>query len=332
MSLEFYDGFDHYNNATNYQRKWDTATTGTAVVTGRFGGQAGWLSSATAVKTLTAVQTRVCGFAFYFNAGSLSATNTCQFMDAGTTQVNLIVTSAGALQVTRNGTQLGITAGGVIVGLTWYYIEMKVKIDPTTGTYEVRVNGVNVLSGTGANTRATANSTTNQLQMGPFASAGIYIDDLYVCNTSGSVNNDFLGECRILTSLPTGDGASTNWTPSTGANHWANVDDNPPNDDTDYNSDSTVGDIDLYTFPSVSPTGAIGAVQVTICARKDDAGVRQLSEVCRSGGTNFVGANTFTMASTYSMYREIMETDPNTSAAWTNTGVNNAQFGVKVIA
>jgi hypothetical protein len=60
-------------------------------------------------------------------------------------------------------------------------------------------------------------------------------------------------------------------------------------------------------------------------------GTRQIAEVCRSGGTNYVGT-TQTLGSSYLMYRQIHETDPATSAAWTQTGLNSAEFGVKVVA
>jgi hypothetical protein len=334
MSIEHVDSFDHYNNLTNFRRKYDVSSTTSGVTSGRFGGSAASCQNSFFALTLTAQQTRVVGFAFLFNNPTISAgTTLCQFTDSGTNQVDVRLTATGQLQVTRNGTQLGISSANVIVGFTWYYIEFKSKIDPTVGTYEVRVNGVTVVSGTGANTRNTANSSANGVTMGFFANTqGQFVDDLYILNTLGSVNNDFLGECRILLKAPTGDGASTQWAPSTGVNHWANVDDNPPNDDTDYNSDANVGDIDLYTYPAVAPTGLIAGVQTVMCVRKDDAGTRQLSEVCRSGGTNFVGSGVFTMLSTYLMFREIRETDPATGIAWTQSGVNNAQFGAKVIA
>lgn len=331
MSLEFMDGFDHYSNSTSMARKWDTGSSSFAFPAGRFGGLASNQDNSSATKTLTSVATRVVGFAL-FPFTSLAAATILSFLDSGTVQVDLRLAATGTLQVTRNGTVLATSSAGVVSAGVWQYIEFKAKIDPTTGTYEVRVGGVTVLSGSGANTRNTANSTTNQFKIATPSLTQLYFDDLYALNISGLVNSDFLGECRILTSFATGDGASSQWTPSTGTNHFAVIDETTPNDDTDYNSDANVGDIDLYTFPSVSPTGAIGAVQTTMCARKDDAGTRQLSEVCRSGGTNFVGGLTFTMLSTYLMYMQIRETDPNTSSAWTNSGVNNAQFGAKVIA
>lgn len=328
MALEKYDGFDHYNTAAQLARKWDTGSAGSTFPAGRFGGNCLRTNGTNvATATLTAQQTRVIGWAWQTDA--LGAGTVLTFLDAGSAQLEVRITAGGLFTVTKNGSVLGTSSATYVIN-TWYYMEFKCKIDPSTGTYELRQNGVSIISGSGANTRNTANSTVNQVKLIAGVANQEY-DDVYILNTSGSVNNDFLGECRILMNLPTGDGNSSQWTPSTGVNHWANVDEATPNDDTDYNSDATVGHIDLFTFASISPTGTIAAVQTTLTARKDDAGARQIAEQCRSSSTNYTGA-TQTMNSTYGMTSEIRETDPATGIAWTTTGVNNAQFGVKVIA
>lgn len=331
MALEFMDGFDHYNSGTNYARKWDTTSTGMGPVAGRFGGTAANTQNnpATLIQgQLASVATRVVGFAFQIFP-SIATNPWLQLTDAGTTQLDLRLTATAQIQVTRNGTVLGTSTLTLTTGI-WYYLEFKATIDPTAGSYEVRVNGANWVSGTGANTRNTTNSSMNGIKF-PNAGFPTIIDDLYILNTSGSANNNFLGECRILTNLPTGDGASTTWTTSTGTSHFALVDEANPNDDTDYNYSNTSGQIDLYTYASIANTGTIAAVQTVLTARKDDIGTRQIAEQCRSGGTTYTGPTTQTLGSAYLMYREIRETDPATGAAWTTTGVNAAQFGVKVV-
>ena len=329
MALEFMDGFDHYNNTTNLARKWDAGSVASSFPAGRFGGNGLTMQNngTGANITLTAQQTRTIGFALFVNTLPSASIVVAAFLDAGTFQMELRLNSTGTLSATRNGTVLS-TSSSTLSLSTWYYVEFQTKIDPSTGTYDVHVNGASVTSGSG-NTRNTANSTANQVRVTSTALPGsITFDDLYIRN-----DNTFLGECRIFTSLPTGDDASFKaWTPSTGTSHFANVDDNPPNDDTDFNSSATAGQIDLFTFPSISPTGSIAAVQTVLTARKDDVGTRQICEECRSGSTNYDGANTFTMTSSYLMYREIRETDPATSAAWTLSAVNAAEFGVKCVA
>ena len=333
MSIEMIDGWDHYTS--NYNRKWDTLP-GVSTGTGRYGtGLYAAPDSGGFRKLLSGnLTTIVTGFAFARNGlgnfalvclhdgGTLGAT--------GTNQVDVRVTSTGAVTVTRNGTVLA-TSANFINSQIWYYLEFKVTIG-SSAAYEVRINGTTIISGTG-NTQNTANAFANQISLNLVSGdsgRNTWFDDFYVLNTSGTANNDFLGECRIFTSYPTGAGATTQWTPSAGSN-FGNVDETNPNDDTDYNSSSTVGQIDLYTTGALSFTGSIACVQHTICARKDDVGTRQIAEQCRSGTTTFTGA-TQTMTATYFMYREVRETDPNTLAAWTLANLNSSQFGVKVIA
>lgn len=341
MSLEFVDSFDHYNNLTNLQRKWDATSATSGFTTGRFGGNAIQIFNAFGpIKTLTSQVTRSMGFAW--NCQGLPAVNTviAQMLDSGTVQVDLRITTTGGVQVTRAGTVLGTSSVSTpFVANTWYYIEWQATIDPAAGAYTVVVtfggNRTTWLSGAGVNTRNTANSSSNQVQL---ASASNTItsnfDDVYVLNSLGTVNNAMLGECRVLMSLPNADSAvNLQWTPNPGTTHYTNVNESSPNDDTNYNSSLTPGQLDTYKYPSISPTGAIAGVQVTLCERKDDAGARTTAVEYRSGsGTNYAGATNFSPGSNYSMDRQIYETDPATSAAWLPANVNAGEFGINCIA
>jgi len=337
VSLEFMDGFDHYNNSTNLQRKWNAGSVGiTGTQTGRFGvGRAIQMWSVNGVNwiTLSSVATRVMGFAFQMS-GTYTNWYFAQFRDSGTVQCGLQIDSSGHIMVMTGGSVNGsttlATSTNTLAANTWYYIEFKVTIG-SSGSYQVNVGGVNWVSGTG-NTQITANATTNEVAFYQNSSVQLAYDDLYILNTSGSVNNNFLGDSRIYTSLPSGDDASfKQWTPSAGTNHYANVSDNPPDDDTSYNSSGTVGQIDLFTYPSISPAGVIAGVQTVLTAKIDAAGTRTACEECRSSGTNYDGSNSFTLTTSYQMYRQIRETNPATSAAWTSSGVNAAEFGAKVL-
>jgi hypothetical protein len=155
-------------------------------------------------------------------------------------------------------------------------------------------------------------------------------DDFYICDTSGSFNNDFLGDARIKAVFPDGAGNYTEWTPSAGSNYQA-VDENPPDDDTTYVSSSTPNQRDTYTFgASGLPSSTVKAVVVNMQARKDDGGTREIAGMARSSSTDGVAA-TQTLASSYANYQGIFETDPNTSAAWGLSAVDGAEFGHKLI-
>lgn len=107
----------------------------------------------------------------------------------------------------------------------------------------------------------------------------------------------------------------------------------PPSDITgplQYIKDSTTGHKTDYAHQAITLTGAIAAVVHITFARKDDAGVRQIQQLCESGGTEELGA-TISLGSSLLYYSDILETDPNTGAAFTTTNFNNATFGVKQI-
>lgn len=350
MSLEFMDGFDHYSGSTNTPRKWDTTSRSAFGAwpdraTGRFGGSSAAfgvgfnLSSLPLTQgQLSAVATRTVGFALYPDTGP-NPWNTpgqliFQFMDGTNEQVSLRTDGSGLnIQISRNGTTLA-TSTPALIPNSWCYVEFQVTIGSSSGAYTLKVWGGaspgTWLTATGVNTQATANATTNGVCWINSNNSPYRLDDVYILNSSGTTNNTFIGESKISTFLPNGDGASSQWTPSTGTTHYTLVDESDPNDDTDYNASLTSGQIDLYTYPPATITGAVIGVQVVMTARKDDVGARQIAEQCRSGGTNYSGA-TKTLASTYSMYREIREVDPATSVAWTQTGLNAAQFGAKII-
>jgi hypothetical protein len=61
-------------------------------------------------------------------------------------------------------------------------------------------------------------------------------------------------------------------------------------------------------------------------SRKDDAPTREVRSKVRSGAATGDGA-THAMAASYQYFRDIHETDLDTTAAWTSGGVNGMQVG-----
>ncbi len=351
MTIVCIDGFDLYNGVlanTGLLSKWtDNGGSASSIVAGRFGGQALQLNANTSntsnnVRTLPASYASLsAGFAFRilsFAGNSDSFAHMIMFADSGTTQCSLRLLADGRLNVSRmtNPTSiaasLGTTASPIIVANTWHYVEVEVTISDTVGVFKVYVDGVQVLNLTGLDTKTSANATANQIQ---FYTAGAVhgstlndwnYDDLYVTDTATK-----LGECKVETCRPTADvSGATDFTPSTGSSHFALVDETTCNGDTDYNSGSTVGHKDRFTHAGLSTTPAtIHAVQVTAFAQKTDATSRSIALQVKSGATTSDGAN-FALAVGYGKFDRIMETDPNTAAAWAVSPVNALEFGAKV--
>ncbi len=343
MAVDYFDGFDEYST-TQISRYWTgmsssaemcaggafdsnflTTTSGGRNSSGSIKGNG---SNRSANKTLLAQATRAMGVAAKF--ASFSATNGIMaFGDAATSQVTLTANTDGTLSVKRgtaSGTVLGTTTLSLTSGV-WYYIEFKATINNTTGSFTVNVNGAQWLTASSQNTRSTANNSANQIAIGNTGTPVVEFDDFY----SEDAGN-FLGDCRVETKLPTGNGTSSQFTPSAGTN-WQNVDENPATDDTDYNSDGTAGHIDGYTYPALTTTaGNIKAVMTVPILRNDAAGSVTAASLYRSGGTNYFGTTNTVGSTTYTSYIDIQATDPNTSAAWTVANVNACEFGIKRVA
>ena len=344
MTLKFMDSFDHYATA-QISQKW-TAVTGATI-----GASAGRRSTGGAqfsgaaqsmTKSIAATATFYIGFALYITSSSTGG-YLIYLGDSGSDQCGLFLGSDGTLSFRRGTTNLTTSSNALSTG-AWNYIEFLVTINNTTGVYEVRVNGSAtgwIANTTGANTRSTANNSANTILMNarPAAPSGgfagsIVIDDFYYCDSAGSVNNSFLGDVRIDCYMPDGNGNSSQLvgSDSNSTDNYLLVDESAPNGDTDYVQSSTVNNKDTYTFADMSHTPtSIFATQLNMSAKKDDSGTRSICAVCRSGGTDYDG-DTQALGTSYVDYRQIREVDPATSAAWTRTNLNSAEFGVKVAA
>jgi hypothetical protein len=114
-----------------------------------------------------------------------------------------------------------------------------------------------------------------------------------------------------------------------GAQNWMAASDNPPDDNSSYVTDSTVGHLERYTYPSISGS-AVKAVLVNMRAGKDDAGTRTIRAAGKSGSTTFDSGTDLALPfNSYQDFQGVFERDPNTGVAWTASGVNAAEFGIK---
>lgn len=341
MTLRFMDGFDHYTTLTEKWTSTNVAGTGTVAISAGNGRRSSASLRLTlsnqnqyVQKVIDAQATWTVGF-WYKVSSFASAPIILSFMDDTVEHMRLAASTSGLLVASRAGTTLGTSSSGLTLNVG-AYIEYKVTISDAAGAYEVRVNGASVLSGSSADTRNGGNASANILRLGNAANQTFTADydDLYLCDGQGSVNNTFLGDTKIEVKYPNATGTTNDWTASTGtaANGYQLLDETAPNGDTDYLSSSTVNQLFTYGVENLSnATGTIHGVQTCLYARKDDAGTRTVAPVCRSGTTDYVGSNV-NLGDTYAYLLSIRETDPDTAAAWTVSGFNSAEQGVKLIA
>lgn len=338
MALLFVDGFDHCtNDHAAWITKWATSETGAgapqtaAARTGVAGLSMGAYDAAFISKVLPASGGFAVGIALRSSDGWILGQDLLQIREGTTVHLALRITTA-KLQVRRgDGTVLGTGTTTLASGSTWYYVEFKGVIHDTTGSFTVKLDSATELTGSGVDTRnGGATGQWDRIRLGADSNANQY-DDLYVCDLSGSVNNDLLGPVKIETLMAqAGNGANTGLTPSTGTDHGALVDENPPNT-TDYNGSPTVGAKDTYTLPSLVLTGSILGIQTNLYLAKSDAGARSVCAVARVGSTDYDGA-TIAPGTSYGYASEVRQVSPATSVAWTSTEIDGLEVGLKVTA
>jgi hypothetical protein len=219
MALLFLDGFDKYGAAnTNGTAlaalltagEWTSQPNGTVnLVAGlSSAGYALFVStggpSPILSKTLGINSSRmIAGFRF---SSPLTNTSGLVFYDGATAQASVTVNNTGTISV-RNGVLTGTALGtstATVTANSVHHIECDITFS-NTGSYQVWLDGVSILSGSG-DTTGTANSYANAVAWA--SSASSTLDDLYVFDTTGSTNNAvLLTSPRIETQFPSGDSA-----------------------------------------------------------------------------------------------------------------------------
>lgn len=336
MTLLFTEGFGSSNDLNDLLIKWDSASDigNAGFATGRIPGLGhSFAFNGTSLKTrsLTSHATYIVGFGFYNVNLPADPVTILNFNDSTTTNVNIRFNPTTRFWEARRGsTSLG-TGTTPCLEDTWYYIEVKVTVNSSTGVVTLKVNAASDIALTSQNTQVGGAAQTNVVEFASTNKNGKYrLDDIYVLNTAGSLNNDFLGDVKVETVKITGAGNSTQWTPTANYDNYDAVAGPSSNE---IIATSTADNIDLYTYNDIAKISSIKAVVVNMVARNSDSTSHVMTDVVRRSSTNYAGSNQTVNTSGYKNYQFIRETDPSTAAAWANAAaVNAGEFGVKLIS
>ncbi len=341
MSIVFIDGFENYGpNGTSgqtledrMQQHWDNANvtsqaSDTTIQDGRagmgkslfWGTQNHWFT-----KFVPPSQTYFIGFNYFVPSKLTEGGQIIETFASGLYQFRLAAWNDGTLKVYRYTTVVGSTLPNVLRPNTWNHIELRLFC-ANVGSYEIRVNDINVLSDPSVDLQNGAYNLIDTIQF-PAGYGGGQIGDIYLATGAGG--QDFMGALKAETIRPDADTAQVDWTPSTGSDHYALVDEVYP-DDSDYVSSSTPGDKDLYDFGNLTAIqSGVKAVQISTLAMVSQATPKDLIPVVKSNTTEQDGATHRVSGLTSKQYFDIWEQDPDTAVDWTTTGVNAIQAGVK---
>lgn len=324
MALQFIEGFDDgLMIPKGWQGTW-TPTTYPDIVAGRFGGKA--------------MKTAYIKGGVYYLAQPLSGAVIVGFavqpsMSAYTVQIaafdkaGLYIQAGGALALYRNDTNVQIAVSAKTIwptGGIWRYLEL--KYDTTTGACEVRVDGVTAVSGTVPTTSAIGSI---KFPNTPNSKGEFLIDDLYIADSTSTINNDFLGDVRVSLLLPSADGTYQDMVPSSGTSHYSLVNDATP-DTTSYVSTPNVGARDTYQFPDLSNnTAGVFGLRVTSYSQKDGTGSAGIRNVARISGADYQGVTVSSLSVSWTANSELWESNPATGQLWSVSDVDDAEFGIE---
>jgi hypothetical protein len=350
MALLHFEGFEAYSTSAQMGQQSNTAGGGAInTSTVRTGARSYSVTADTMFRRLfTASGTTIIVGVGVYRQINTNANMFIRLWSSSTSRTALYLTtdSVGQLQVFRGGPtggagENGAAGSGTLLWTnsesdplnTWIHYELKVALaSSATGSWSLRRNGALVVSQSSVQTLENVADVVNAFVSNRANAAtgnDFFIDDVYICDGSGSANNDFLGPVRVAALRPTAND-SVAMTPSSGAN-WECVDDTTPNDDTDYVSAAPSGLplTDRFVMSNLpAEASLIRGVRTLYRARKEDAALVEMRGLVRSGTTDGLGA-TRALDTAYTFYTDLFENDPDTAAAWTPTSVNAMVAGVR---
>jgi len=212
----------------------------------------------------------------------------------------------------------------------WHYVELQVVQGTSNGTLNVRVNGVLAITLSAQNTTQGGGPLLTAFVgavPGEYCRVTTDVDDLYLADTSGTINNTFLGDVRVDALQAQANGAQNQWTVEGAASAWQAVSDG---DEATAIRAATAGlrqTFDVEALP-VMTTPAIHGVQVTLLARKTDAGSGRVRALVTSGAQMAVSSD-INLQEQLAWHTALFERNPNGNVQWTEGAFNAAEFGVE---
>jgi hypothetical protein len=351
MALIFADGFDSYSATADLLTRYDAVGSSTYVnfspTGGRFGGGALVINNddyfcdkiipltggdpgvndlfvtfSVMMEDLT--QEGSAGFIVFSQDGFIGF-GTALFLNGV-----ILLVSGGVLKVYR-GSSFIATGSYPITTDTWYRIEVRLSIHNSAGQVEIKVNGSSDIYFSG-DTYDSGLAGINVVKFGAQSEDGnTYFDDVVIYSLEGDAPNSFLGDLRIATIRPDGDGDSSDSTPLSG-DRYTNVDDTAMHDGDSSYVAMGLDDEDLYTVGALPYTpAAVYAVVTNVACRADGTTPRTIRGKVKSGTTEGNGEDRpVAYGSSYKTVQNCFALNPDTTAAWTASDIDTLQIGQEV--
>lgn len=240
------------------------------------------------------------------------------------------VVTVGAANDPNLGDQILYTsAAGVFVPGDYIDLEVYWVPDNTTGAWAFAINGVEVYSDSGADTYPTTGSPNAEFglllygQGDTTGSANLDIDDFRVGESLSGLQGRMEHEWCAIDSAIESDGVGSDG--NSVDNHL--LVDETPFSATDYVDLQAALDRERYGLANRTLTGDIASVSI-VCQAQQPSGSSTANTFLESNTTEEAGGD-LTLGAGSTVFRQYVEQDPDTAAAWTTSGFNAATIGME---
>lgn len=107
----------------------------------------------------------------------------------------------------------------------------------------------------------------------------------------------------------------SDWTPLSGTDNFAMVDEDQPDADTTYNSTETLNALDLFGFADGEVPEEVICIGLVSWAKKEDSATRRFKHALRVSAVDYFGADIFAAVS-YGRHLDTWPLNPSTVTAW----------------
>jgi hypothetical protein len=333
MALKWFDGGEVWGSNT-YQARAYTQSDASQVTPGRIVPGLYSLSLSNGSMTTPSLGAQN---TWYLGMGVKAYQNNwkLEVLTGATEQCHFIINDLGSgiseLELRRGATLIDTSAS--FVDDVWGYLEIQITARTgANGSYEVWMNEVSIMSGTGVDLADTGGDGADVFSWGNGTS--FQCDDIYILDTTGSLNTGRLGEQVCVGIVPTAEGHQIDFTPSSGVDNALLVDDpTTAPDDNDYVSSSAALDEDYYVYENMPSTGlgTVNGVRMVHGAHLDSAGTRTVQPRAYISAAEYDFGGDFVVdgASIFE-HSIIAEASPATAVKWTKTEIDNAEFGMEL--
>lgn len=333
--LLWMDGFDHYGNtAALTNGAWANNGSHSVVTdTPRTGAYCMQAATSDFARRVLGKSVTAAGMGMGIRLPTLPSDNDrcgpiCFLDGAATTLVSVVIQTTGAIAIKRgspNGGTVLATSTALITAGSWFHLEARAVISDTVGSVEVRLNGETIVTVSGVDTNpASGLGEISQIAIGNNTPGLAFrYDDVFVWDTTGTDNNDFFGDRRVFTLMPTANGALDEWAKSSGTSAFDLLDEVPADGDTSYIYAAAADAQTSITFGDLpADIITVSGVQTVLQAKKTEAGTCNVKLGVISDGDTLEGDD-HAIGVSYGYIHDVFELDPATGEAWLPAAVND---------